>query len=124
MKSGDLQYFVGVDLGKDRNHTAVCVLERKWYAATAAEFIQSGTRGYQGEYKYRVIGADRCALGTPYPVVVEWLKRLLEKYAPRVSSVVVDATGSGNPVMDYLRDADLKVHLLGVVIVPNMTGGG
>jgi len=124
MRSGDLQYYVGVDLGKDRNHTAMAVLERKWYQATTAEFIQSGGRGFQGEFRYRVVGMDRCALGTPYPVVIEWLKRHLSKYHPRVVTVVVDATGVGNPVMDFLRQANLGVSIIGTVIVPNMTGGG
>jgi len=55
--------------------------------------------------------------------VIDWLKRHLSKYIPRVMAVVVDATGGGNPVMDFLRQADLGATLIGVVIVPNMTGG-
>jgi hypothetical protein len=126
MNNQDVKYCVGVDLGKERNHTAVVVLECKWYRASPNEFIASAGRGFQGEYRYRVVGVDRCALGTPYTLVVEWLKRLLEKYGSNVSYIVVDATGGGNPVMDFLRKANLGASLIGTVVTPTQTapGGG
>jgi hypothetical protein len=70
----EARYTIGLDLGQSRNHTALAVLERTWHGATALEFIQSGTRGYQGEYRHTVVGAERLSLGTPYPRVVSWVK--------------------------------------------------
>ena len=106
---------MGLDLGRTRNYTAMAVLERRWHGATAAEFIASSGRGYTGEYKYRVIGLDRCSLGTPYPEAVRWVKRMLAPYK-EVAALVVDATGLGSVVMDLLRTAELGTRIVGTVI--------
>jgi hypothetical protein len=120
MSFGETRIYVGLDLGQERNYTAMAVLERKWYQGTVAEFIASGGRGYQGEYRYRVVGLDRCSLGTPYTTVVEWVKRLLAPYsANNIGVLVVDATGCGSPVMDMLRRADIGMRLIGTVITGN-----
>jgi hypothetical protein len=34
-------------------------MEPRWQAATAAEFIASGTRGYQGEWKHTLVRTER-----------------------------------------------------------------
>ncbi len=115
-----LRYFVGLDLGQARNFTAMAVLERRWHQATVQDFIASGSRGYQGEYRYRVVGLDRCSLGTPYPEVVEWVKRRLTEYPKDlIAAVVVDATGVGSAVMQLLQRANLGVRVVGVVITGN-----
>ena len=116
MMNRDLRYTIGLDLGRSRNHTALVVLERVWHAATAAEFIASGTRGYQGEFRYTVVGADRLSLGTPYPRVVSWVKSVAQSLGSQLGDIVVDASGVGSVVMDDLRNADIKAPLLGVVI--------
>ena len=54
----DVRLVVGLDLGRTRNHTAMAVLERRWHAGTAADFIASGSRGFTGEVRYRVVGLD------------------------------------------------------------------
>ena len=59
---GDVRYTMGLDLGRTRNHTAMAILKREWHGATPAEFIASGTRGYSGEFRYKVVGADRLAV--------------------------------------------------------------
>ena len=113
----ELRYFVGLDLGQARNYTAMAVLERRWHQATPAEFIASGGRGYEGEYRYRVVGLDRCSLGTSYPDVVQWVKARLQEYpTENIGAVVVDATGVGSAVMDLLKRANLGVRLVGTVI--------
>ena len=115
-----LRYFVGLDLGQARNYTAMAVLERRWHQGTAQDFIASGTRGYQGEYRFRVVGLDRCSLGTPYPEVVEWVKGRLREYpAELIAAVIVDATGVGSAVLQLLQRANLGVRLIGVVITGN-----
>ena len=52
----ELRYVAGLDLGRTRNYTALAVRERRWHGASPREFIASETRGYQGEYRYRVVG--------------------------------------------------------------------
>ena len=112
----DVRYTMGLDLGRTRNHTAMAILKRVWHGATPAEFIASGTRGYQGEYRYTVVGADRLPLGTPFPAVVEWVKSIAKGFGNELNEIVVDASGLGSVVMDDLRKAGIGVTLLGVVI--------
>ena len=114
----DVRYTMGLDLGQTRNYTAMVVMERVWHAATAAEFIASGTRGYQGEWKYTLVRAERVSLGTPYPRVVEWVKAVAKEYGDELT-IVVDASGVGSAVVDALRRAELGVQLVGVVITGN-----
>ena len=92
---GDLRYTIGLDLGQSRNHTALVVMERVWHQATVAEFIASGTRGYNGEYRYTVVGAERLALGTPYPRVVSWVKSVAESYGGTLSDIRCRVGGDG-----------------------------
>lgn len=120
----DLQYTIGLDLGRTRNHTALVVMERTWQAATPAEFIASGTQGYSGEFRHTVVGADRLALGTPYTRVTGWVKGIVEELgASRMGEIVVDASGLGSVVMDHLRAARMGASLLGVVITGEQASG-
>ncbi|HEY3841203.1 MAG TPA: hypothetical protein VGL72_31745, partial [Bryobacteraceae bacterium] len=101
------------------------VLVRVWYQATGAEFIVSGSRGYNGEYRYTVVGAERLALGTPYPRVVGWVKSVAQSYGGAAAGdVVVDASGVGSAVMDALRRAEIGIPLIGVVITGEQASGG
>jgi len=118
-----LRYTIGVDLGKLRNHSALAVLERRYHAATVEEFIRSGTRGYQGEERYTVIGSDRLALGTPYPRVVQWVKEVADQYRKDLGWIVVDATGVGSVVMDLFHQADLGVRPIGLTVTTEHTSG-
>jgi hypothetical protein len=85
-------FFVGLDLGQKQDHSAVAVVER----------VQRDAKSVY----YAVRGVQRVALGTPYPQVVERVRGILssdELYGR--SSLVVDATGVGAPVVDALRPA-------------------
>jgi hypothetical protein len=115
----DARYTIGLDLGQSRNHTALAVMKRVWVQATAAEFIASGARGYQGEYRHTLVGAERLSLGTPYPRVVSWVKSVAAGFGNEMGAVVVDASGVGSAVMDLLRRAEMGVRLVGVVITGN-----
>jgi hypothetical protein len=119
----DVRYTIGLDLGQARNHTALAVLERTWTAATAREFILSGTRGFSGEYEYLVVGMERLALGTSYPMVVEWVKTIAKRYGEDLGEIVVDATGVGSAVMDLLKRAQIGARIAGVVITGSQATG-
>jgi hypothetical protein len=82
--------YVGLDLGQKQDPSAIAVVERR---------SENGKVPW-----YAVRGVQRLPLGTPYPKVVERVRAVLECYelAGR-SSLVVDATGVGAPVVDALR---------------------
>jgi len=96
-------FYLGIDLGKTRDHTAIAIVER----------------GHT-EKPLQVRYAERVPLGTPYPDVVERVRRMVghEKLRGRCV-VVVDATGMGAPVVDMLRSGRLGCDVIAV----NITSG-
>jgi hypothetical protein len=80
---------VGVDLGQQRDWTAISVTER----------VED-----PGGVEYRVRHLDRPPLGTPYPQVVERVVGLIRQLGGW-PVLAVDATGVGRPVVDMLRTA-------------------
>lgn len=104
-------FYLGIDLGQRRDHTAIAVVERR-DARLAFLAPQLG-----GVY---VRHLERVPLGTPYPRVVERVREILrhDELAGR-SSVAVDATGVGGPVVEMLRGARLGCEVCPVTI----TGG-
>ena len=105
-------FFVGLDLGQKRDHTALVVVEK----------IEN-RRAFMGtEFERLVVRyVERMALGMPYPQVVARVREIVrcdELYHGR-STVTVDATGVGAPVIDMLNAARLGCPVLAVTI----TGG-
>jgi hypothetical protein len=91
-------YIVGVDLGQACDPSAIAVVE----------VIQPGGR-------LRLRHLERTPLGTPYPDVVERVRRITAAAETEGRCyVIVDATG-GRPVVDLLRGAKLQAELLPVV---------
>ncbi len=101
-------YFLGIDLGQRRDHTAIAIVERR------DERMAFLTPQYAGVY---VRHLERVPLGTPYPMVVERVRRILanDELAGR-SSITVDATGLGVPVVEMLRGARLGCEVCPVTI--------
>jgi hypothetical protein len=109
-------YFIGVDLGQRRDHTALAVLER---AEVEGEWDAVWYRRRREERR-SLRHLERVALGTPYPEIVERVRGLAQSpWLAGRSTVVVDATGVGAPVVDMLRRARLGAALVPVLI----TGG-
>ena len=111
-------YFFGMDLGRDRNYTALAVLEKKWNQHDTDAFIRTGSHG---DWCYTIRRLDLIALGTPYVEIADWIKNQMETLSdPRYRrTLIVDATGVGAAVMDLLRRTRLPGALVGIVI----TGG-
>ena len=65
----------------DSGLCALVVMERSWYQASASEFIASGGRAFEGEYRHAVVAAERLSLGTPYPRVVSWVREVTAWYS-------------------------------------------
>ena len=105
-------FYVGVDLGQRRDHTAIAVVEkleahRPW---NEVEF-----RGRHVRY------VERVPLKTPYPLVVERIRRMVKREPLRGDCILaVDATGVGTPVVDLMRRADMGCEISPITI----TGAG
>jgi hypothetical protein len=94
-------FYIGLDLGQRRDHSAVVVVQRV-------------------SDKLLVRFVQRLPLGTPYPRVVERVKEIVScEKLYGCCALAVDATGVGAPVVDMLRAARLGCELNAVVI----TGG-
>ncbi len=87
-------YFSGLDLGQSRDHSALVVLEQNAIPDPDAP----------GRYaaQFDVCHIHRWELKTPYPQVVENLHRWFEIAPLRGSSLVVDATGVGQGIVDMI----------------------
>jgi hypothetical protein len=104
-------FYLGVDLGKSQDHSAIAIVERPeprgivW--AQEPECL---------ELRY----AERVPLGTPYTEVAARVRRMAKHANLRSQcTVAVDATGVGEPVMDMLRAESMGCEVSAVKI----TGG-
>jgi hypothetical protein len=104
-------FYVGLDLGKRLDYSAVAVVER----AEEARFDYLHWM-QQSQPKCLVVRfLERIRLGTPYTEVVERVVKIIEKLGGR-RQLVVDATGVGMPVVDMLRAAEPDCELTPVLI--------
>lgn len=111
-------FFVGVDIGQAKDPTAIAAVERR---LTVWPGELDGATYEARRDEVRVVRfLQRMKLGTPYPDVASRILEVLEKLSADECELVVDATGVGRPIVDYLRLSDrLKVSMTAVMI----TGG-
>jgi phage FluMu gp28-like protein len=104
-------FYLGIDLGKTRDHTAIVIVERNDSRTAYTGSIFNGLK-----LRY----AERVPLGTAYTQVAEHIKGMVWHQNLRGQCVVVvDATGVGAPVVDMLRSGQLGCEVIAV----NITGG-
>jgi hypothetical protein len=116
-------YFIGVDLGQRRDHSAIAVL--------ALHRESSGTRDpVTWNWHVRTIltlgHLERLPLGTPYLKIPGLIRDLVQKLKgrhplptpPRIH-VVIDAAGPGAPLVELIRQNHIGATLYPVLI----TGG-
>jgi hypothetical protein len=105
-------HIVGVDLGQQRDYTAITVVERGYVPAGEmynAEYHHRGNLIHAARQpvrlEYRVRHLQRPALGTSYVEVVRGVVELLKRLASpgEHAALAVDTTGVGRPVADMLR---------------------
>ena len=110
----DRGIYVGLDLGKEENHSAIVVLER--FEQMPTDFADV-LRGVAIKIRYIVRYVERLALGTPYTEVVARLRRMipqLEMWGTVV--LVVDESGVGVPVVEMLREVRIGCAVMPMVI--------
>ncbi len=104
--------FLGLDLGQRHDPAAIAILQRTVEPTGAFNHV---TWEMDRELHFRLCHTERLALGTPYILIVDRIRRLLEKLSaplPGIHSyagtaplrtLVVDASGVGRPVVELLR---------------------
>ncbi|MBF0349278.1 MAG: hypothetical protein HQL81_16550, partial [Magnetococcales bacterium] len=99
-------FIIGLDLGQAQDFTAVTIFERFFRERPAI---------------YHLRHAERFKLGTSYPDQVAKVGKMLasEQLKNGRTTLVVDGTGAGRPVVDMFRDARLPAELSAITI----TGG-
>ena len=107
-------FFVGLDLGKNQDHSSLAVIERRELVFPERDPV---TMEFRREVWNVLRHLQRVPLHTPYPDVVELVRRLVSlPELARRTTLVVDATGVGSPVVDLLRQAKLPCSLVPVTI--------
>jgi len=95
-------YFLGLDLGQSQDPTALALLEREDIESAERDPVTFERRMVN---LYRIRGLKRLPLGTRYPDIVRQVNDILDVSTEGHSTtVVVDATGVGAPVVDMLRE--------------------
>jgi hypothetical protein len=101
---------VGVDLGQQRDFTAITVVERGYVPRGKlynADYWYKGREIYAArepvKLEYHVRHLERPALGTSYVDVVERIILLLKSLGDEELVLTVDMTGVGRPVADMLK---------------------
>jgi hypothetical protein len=104
-------YFTGLDLGQAQDFTAFAVIEKSLLPDPEKPRTKIGY--------YAVRHLERFPLGTPYTEVCARLAELFRDPLLSRSTLAVDQTGVGRPVIDLLRGSPLKAKLCPITI----TGG-
>jgi hypothetical protein len=106
----DVMRIVGVDLGQQRDFTAITVIERGYVSAGPlynAHYWYKGREIYSArepvKLEYHVRHLERPALGTSYVDVVERIIELLKSLGGEELVLTVGMTGVGRPVADMLK---------------------
>jgi hypothetical protein len=106
----DTLRIVGVDLGQQRDPTAITVIERGYVSAGKlynSHYWYNGREFYAArepvKLEYHVRHLERPALGTSYVDVVERIIVLLKSLGDDELVLTVDMTGVGRPVADMLK---------------------
>lgn len=97
------RFLAGLDVGRQNDWTALCVIEREMRLGRDGRFQPWYFCGH----------LERIPLKTPYPVMVQGVRKRLERIGERCM-LVIDGTGVGLAIVDMFRagwqyyDADLR----------------
>ena len=104
---GVQQWFMGLDIGRVRDFSAITVIARTWHEVGPAV-----------ENRYTVMYARRFELGTPYATVEEACANIFHDPELDRPIFVADQTGVGDPVVEALK-RQYHCRVIGV----HLTGG-
>lgn len=116
--------FIGVDLGQRRDPAAIAVLLR---TRETNGTIDPVTREYVFVLRFDLIHVERWRLGTPYTTIVDDLQYVVSQLTGSLhghwpvarghivdplKTICVDSTGVGLPVVELIREADIRATLV------------
>jgi phage FluMu gp28-like protein len=95
------EYFIGLDLGRRQDHSALVILERS-VRAVNTRYIDAYTKW---ETHLTVRQAKQWKLGTAYGAVAEEVSRIFHKVVSLgPATLVMDQTGVGDAVHEMIRE--------------------
>ena len=107
-------YYIGLDLGKDRDFSAVAIVERFERRLNTRDPVSFA---FHTRTSITVRHAERIRLGTSYPHVANRIAQIVSALPFSNSRhLIPDATGVGSPVVDMLKRARLDAIITPVVI--------
>lgn len=109
-QGAEVRTIFGLDLGKVHDFTALSCVDRfRWSmpttADTFADYVWYGCRAIK-QYDIK----------TDYPVIVDNVKEIVARPEFVDPVIVVDATGVGVPVVDWMRRARMRARIIPVTI--------
>jgi phage FluMu gp28-like protein len=108
-----LEYFIGLDLGRRRDYSALVVLERA-YIARNTRYVDHTTRW---EQSLTVRYAQQFRVGTPYGEVAQETARIYRNLEQRGNTLLIfDQTGVGDAVEEMIRTNLRGARQEGIVI--------
>lgn len=121
--------FLGLDLGKERDHTVLALCERRWQMGQWSAALHEHARRPVLVLRDLV----RLPLQTPYTQVPQLIKNAFTRHeavspfavpTKTARMVVVDAGGVGGGVLDIIRQAQQTKYLGPCQLVPVFTSSG
>ena len=121
-------YFLGLDLGQRQDPAAVTILQRVW---EPGEEFNHATWEHEPTLRFNLLHAERIKLGTAYVEIVARVCRLIASVAARapatlhasntleartLTTLVVDASGVGRPVVELFSRSRKGFRLVPVTI--------
>lgn len=121
--------YLGLDLGKERDHTVLALCERKWQLGAWSAAHHANARRPVLALRDLV----RVPLNTPYTEVPRLVRHMFTKYEAATPyqvplkttrHLVVDAGGVGGGVLDIIRQEQKTGYLGPMQLVPVFTSAG
>lgn len=114
-------YYLGLDLGQRRDHSALVVLESK--LELTGEFDHAHYI-HLTETRLRVHHAERFPLGFPYLRLISILRDLFDQLPPSEKVLLIDAAGPGAPLTELIVRSDLDAEFVPITITPGSDAHG
>ena len=113
--------YLGLDLGKRRDYSALAIVEYRRQWNLERNHVSWTMDPVDEETRFSVRQLKRIPLGTKYTDVAETVQRLLQRITKKYDcTLVVDATGVGQPVVEMFYAMPPRATMVPVVI----TGAG
>lgn len=115
--------YIGLDLGKRRDYSALAILEHSRVCYTRTNAITQAIENEYEQPRFAIRGLQRIPLETLYVEVVSRVRQKIELALARDCdcTLIVDATGVGQPVVEMFRDLPPRATLAPVVITSGDT---